>query len=98
MKRVGHKLRDALDLEIGRRKIEGLSQHSLRAMRDAADSFCLSADPHERASAADLTPAQVVESGSMRCANAACRQRHCSCGIAISQHSCAGSCRRGSFR
>lgn len=61
MKRVGHKLRDALDLEIGRRKIEGLSQHSLRAMRDAADSFCLISDPHERASAADLTPAQVVE-------------------------------------
>jgi site-specific recombinase XerC len=61
MKRVGQKLRDALDLEIGRRKIEGLSQHSLRAMRDAADSLCLSADPHERASAADLTPAQVVE-------------------------------------
>ena len=61
MKRVGQKLRDALDLEIGRRKIEGLSPHSLRAMRDAADSFCLSADSHERASAADLTPAQVVE-------------------------------------
>lgn len=61
MKQVGHKLRDALELEIGRRKIEGLSQHSLRAMQDAADSFCLSADPHERASITDLTPAQVVE-------------------------------------
>lgn len=61
MTRVGHKLRDVLDLEISRRTIEGLSPHSLRAMRDAADSFCLSADPQERASAADLTPAQVVE-------------------------------------
>ena len=60
MTRVGHKLRDELDLEISRRTIEGLSPHSLRAMRDAADSFCLSADPQERASAADLTPAQVV--------------------------------------
>lgn len=60
MTRVEHKLRDVLDLEISRRTIEGLSPHSLRAMRDAADSFCLSADPQERASAADLTPAQVV--------------------------------------
>jgi site-specific recombinase XerC len=61
MKRVGPNLRAALDLEISRRKIEGLSPHSLRAMRDAADSFCLSADPNGRASAADLTAVQVVE-------------------------------------
>jgi integrase/recombinase XerD len=61
MKRVGQKLRDELELEIGRRKIEGLSQHSLRAMRDAADSFCLSVDCTSGATAADLTPAHVVE-------------------------------------
>lgn len=40
MKRVRLSLRAALDAEIDRRKIEGLSPHSIRAMRDSADCLC----------------------------------------------------------
>jgi len=60
MSRAGKKLTDVLNEELGRRAIEGLSLHSLRAMRDAADSFLLSLPLSRSLSASSVTSAHIV--------------------------------------
>lgn len=60
MSRAGKKLTDVLNEELGRRAIEGLSLHSLRAMRDAADSFLLSLSLSRSLSASSVTSAHIV--------------------------------------
>lgn len=60
MSRVGLLLAEAFEEELGRRAIEGLSAHSLRAMRDAADSFLLSIDPSRTILVSALKPVHVV--------------------------------------
>lgn len=61
MLRVEVTLGVALEAEIGRRSIEGLSIHSLRAMRDAASCFERSADPDGSMPLKNVTQAHVVE-------------------------------------
>ena len=60
MSRAGQQLADALNEELGRRAIEGLSLHSLRAMRDAADSFLLSLSPARSIPTSSVTSAHIV--------------------------------------
>jgi integrase/recombinase XerD len=60
MSRAGQQLADALNEELGRRAIEGLSLHSLRAMRDAVDSFVLSVAPSRSLPASSVTSTHIV--------------------------------------
>ena len=60
MSRAGQQLADALNEELGRRAIEGLSLHSLRAMRDAVDSFLLSVAPSRSLPASSVTSTHIV--------------------------------------
>ena len=60
MNGVGQTLAEALQEELGRRTIEGLSPHSLRAMRDAAESLILSVDPEREIAARELKPVHIV--------------------------------------
>lgn len=60
MSRVDVQLDVAFEEELGRRAIEGLSPHSLRAMRDAAQSLLLSVDPTRKILARSLKPVHVV--------------------------------------
>lgn len=60
MARADLQLAEAFEEELGRRAIEGLSVHSLRAMWDAADSLLLSVDPSRKILASALKPVHVV--------------------------------------
>ena len=60
MARVAQRFADACEEELGRRAIEGLSKHSIRAMRDAVDTFIEVVDPSRSMCTTDVTPAHVV--------------------------------------
>lgn len=59
MSRVDATIETALQAELARREVEGLSPHTMRAMRDAAQSFLNSADPSQSMPARSLNASHI---------------------------------------